>query len=424
MANTVVVREYACLTTAPVAVNTLDKAHISESAFRWLVELGQQFRRNGLPLFELDSQQHLRLDNYVGVLESPCGTVIEILPKHTTETTPASESRELLTRLIKTSMQISVREADFANVERFEMPIREWLITCFLNELEVLIKRGLQFDYQVREEEARYLRGQLDIAKQLRQPPGKAHVFNIRHDLFLPNRPENRLLKSALISVCAKTQDNDNWRLGHELLSQLHQLPESSDIRGDFKSWSNDRLLTHYRPIKPWCEFVLNQHVPLSVAGGWRGISMLFPMEKLFENYVAAQLRKAIGNKGTVRTQLATEYLCEHKGKGVFKLKPDLEVVMGDKRWIMDTKWKLLDVYNGGVTYGASEQDFYQMLAYGTKYLNSAGELILIYPRWKYFEDKSLSPFIFSRNLRVNVVSFDLNGAKVRLEHFIGVNTD
>ena len=410
MKSTVVVREYAYLTTAPVAANTLDRAHISESAFRWLVELGQQFRRNGLPLFELDSQKLLRLDNYVGVLESPCGTVIEVLPKHTTEQTSAVEARALLKRLIKTSMQLSVREADFADVERFEMPIREWLITCFLNELEVLLKRGLQFDYQVREEEARFLRGQLDIAKQLRQPPGKAHVFNIRHDLFLPDRPENRLIKSALVAVCSATQDNDNWRLAHEILSQLLQLPESSDTRADFKSWSTDRLLTHYRPIKPWCEFILNQHVPYSVSGGWRGISMLFPMEKLFENYVAEQLRRAIGNKGTVRTQLSTEYLCEHKGKGVFKLIPDIEVVIGDKRWIMDTKWKLLDVYSGGSTYGLSERDFYQMLAYGYKILHSQGDLVLIYPAWKNFpSNENISPFEFDNQTTLLVTSFNLN---------------
>ncbi|EAQ32568.1 McrC family protein [Idiomarina baltica] len=410
MTSTVVVREYAYLTTASVAANTLDRAHISESAFRWLVELGQQFRRNGLPLFELDSQKLLRLDNYVGVLESPCGTVIEVLPKHTTEQTSAAEARALLKRLIKTSTQLSVREADFADVERFEIPIREWLITCFLGELEVLLKRGLQFDYQVREEEARFLRGQLDIAKQLRQPPGKAHVFNIRHDLFLPDRPENRLIKSALVTVCSATQDNDNWRLAHEIISQLLQLPESSDIRADFKSWSTDRLLTHYRPIKPWCEFILNQHVPLSVSGGWRGISMLFPMEKLFENYVAEQLRRAIGSKGTVRTQLATEYLCQHKGKGVFKLRPDIEVVIGDQRWIMDTKWKLLDVDNGGQTYGLSEKDFYQMLAYGSKLLHSQGDLVLIYPAWKNFpSNENISPFEFDNQTTLLVTSFNLN---------------
>lgn len=427
MTSTVVVREYAYLTTAPLAVNTIDRAHISESAFRWLVELGQQFRRNGLPLFELDSQKLLRLDNYVGVLESPCGTVIEVLPKHTTEQTSAAEARALLKRLIKTSMQLSVREADFADVERFEMPIREWLITCFLGELEVLLKRGLQFDYQVREEEARFLRGQLDIAKQLRQPPGKAHLFNIRHDLFLPDRPENRLIKSALVAVCSATQDNDNWRLAHEMLSQLLQLPESSDPRADFRSWSTDRLLTHYRPIKPWCEFILNQHVPLSVSGGWRGISMLFPMEKLFENYVAEQLRRAIGNKGIVRTQLATAYLCEHKGKGVFRLRPDIEVVIGDKRWIMDTKWKLLDLYNGGSTYGLSERDFYQMLAYGYKLLRSEGDLILIYPAWEKFPyEQRILPFYFDNKMKLGIQSVSLmDDSRFRL--FVterGITTD
>ncbi|RUO29233.1 restriction endonuclease [Aliidiomarina sedimenti] len=419
MTSTVVVREYAYLTTAPVTANTLDRAHICESAFRWLVELGQQFRRNGLPLFELDSHKLLRLDNYVGVLESPCGTVIEVLPKHTTEETSSAEARSLLKRLIKTSMQISVREADFANVQRFEMPIREWLITCFLSELEVLLKRGLQFDYQVREEEARFLRGQLNITKQLRESPGKAHVFNIRHDLFLPDRAENRLIKSALVAVCAATHDNDNWRLAHEMLSQLLQLPESSDPRADFKSWSTDRLLTHYRPIKLWCEFILNQHLPLAVSGGWHGISVLFPMERLFENYVAEQLRKAIGDKGAVRTQLATEHLCQHKGKGVFKLRPDIEVVIGDKRWIMDTKWKLLDVYNGGPTYGLSERDVYQMLAYGTRCLDSKGELVLIYPHWDLFPYTQLDAFHFSPTLRLNVLSVDLNIEVISLEQFV-----
>ncbi|HAS22647.1 MAG TPA: restriction endonuclease, partial [Idiomarina loihiensis] len=211
------------------------------------------------------------------------------------------------------------------------------------------------------------------------------------------------------VAVCSATQDNDNWRLAHEMLSQLLQLPESSDPRADFKSWSTDRLLTHYRPIKPWCEFILNQHIPLSVSGGWRGISMLFPMEKLFENYVAEQLRRAIGNKGTVRTQLATEYLCEHKGKGVFKLRPDIEVVIGDKRWIMDTKWKLLDVDNGGQTYGLSEKDFYQMLAYGNKYLQSQGSLVLLYPAWdKFPSTRRVAPFYFDEKLVLTVSSFCL----------------
>ena len=55
----------------------------------------------------------------------------------------------------------------------------------------------------------------------------------------------------------------------------------------DFQSWQDSRLMAHYQAIKPWCEFVLNQHIPMAVQGDWRGLSLLFPMEKLFESYVA-----------------------------------------------------------------------------------------------------------------------------------------
>lgn len=410
-AQTVIVREFAQLTTAQLAENTLDRAQISCSAFQWLIELGQQFKASGVPLLELNNQRSLKLDNYVGVLESPCGQVIEVLPKHTTEDIPASRARSVLKRLIQTSMQIHVRETGFADIRKFEMPMREWLVSCFLNELDLLVKRGLQFDYQVREEQTRYLRGQLDISKQLRQPLGRAHIFNIRHDLFLPNRAENRLLKTALVKVCKLTQDSDNWRLSHEVLSQLQQLPETKNIKADFLNWSNDRLLTHYRAVKPWCELILSQHVPIAIAGGTRGISMLFPMERLFESFVTAKLSVALGRRGVVKSQIATQHLCEHQGRGVFKLRPDIEMCIDNKRWILDVKWKLLDIFNKSRAYKLSEKDFYQVLAYGFKYLEGSGELVLIYPAWAGFpKDIELPYFHFDNQLKVKVIPFDLEG--------------
>ena len=41
--------------------------------------------------------------------------------------------------------------------------------------------------------------------------------------------------------------------------------------------------MAHYQAIKPWCELILNQQMPIAVSGEWRGMSLLFPMEKLFE---------------------------------------------------------------------------------------------------------------------------------------------
>ncbi|WP_445427362.1 McrC family protein [Alishewanella sp. HL-SH05] len=419
----VVVREYARLTTAKLAINTLDEAHISLSAFSWLVKLGQQFKANGLQLLELDDLQWLRLDNYVGVLESPCGQVIEILPKHRVEGECKQSARKLLRKLILNAMQLKQRETQHADIERFDAPLPEWLMRQFLSELDSLVKRGLRFDYQRVEEQQRYLRGQLDVVKQLRQPPGREHVFNIRHDIFTANRAENRLLKAALIRICKTTQDNENWRLAHELQSMLHELPEATDIAADFNAWRNDRLMAHYQAVKPWCEFVLSQHVPLAVQGEWRGISMLFPMERLFESYVATELSHAAALlpdiKGAVDTQLATRYLCSHQNKAFFLLRPDLQLTLGATRWILDTKWKLLNAEDRENKYGLSQQDFYQLFAYGQYYLGGKGTLVLIYPAWhKFPANTKLAAFSFNDDLKLLVLPFDLE-ADNAAEHLI-----
>lgn len=411
--SAVVVREYARLTSAPLTANTLDQAHISVSAFRWLVKLGQQFKANGLQLLALDDQQWLRLDNYVGVLESPCGQVIEILPKHRVEGECVASARKLLRKLILNAMQLKQRETQHTDIERFDAPLPEWLIQQFLTELDHLVKRGLRFDYHRVEEQQRFLCGQLDVVKQLRQPPGREHLFHISHDIFTADRPENRLLKAALLRVCKTTQDNDNWRLAHELQSMLHELPVSSDFQSDFKAWRHDRLMAHYQAIKPWCEFVLSQHVPLAVQGQWQGISMLFPMERLFESYVASALNDAAqlepSIQGTVNTQLASRYLCTHNNKNFFQLKPDLQLTLGPVRWILDTKWKLLEAADRDKKYGLSQQDFYQLFAYGQYYLQGEGTLVLIYPAWQKFPaDIRLKDFKFNHKLKLLVLPFDL----------------
>lgn len=418
MSNAVVVREYARLTFAELAENTLDRAQITASAFRWLVELGQQFRANGLALLELDNQQWLRLDNFVGVLESPCGQVIEILPKHRSATNCIDSARRLLCKLICNALDIKSRDTSHASIERFDTALPEWLMRQFLQELDSLFKRGLRFEYQRTDEQQRFLRGRLDVQKQLRQPPGREHLFHIQHDVFSADRPENRLLKTALLKICVTTQDSENWRLAHELQSLLHDLPDSTDITDDFQRWQDSRLMAHYQAIKPWCEFVLNQHVPMAVQGDWRGLSLLFPMEKLFESYVAAELTKAaaqqLGRANQVQTQLASRYLCTHLAQDMFQLKPDLSLSLGfdkpsTKQWILDTKWKLLDSSDKDDKYGLSQQDFYQMFAYGHKYLNGNGTLVLIYPVWDKFSGGTAPlHFSFSSELDLLALPFDL----------------
>jgi 5-methylcytosine-specific restriction enzyme subunit McrC len=315
----------------------------------------------------------------------------------------------------------AAREVGVADVLQFKRPLHEWIMAQFLAELDVLIKRGIRFDYQCIEEEQRYLRGQLNVVGQMRQPPGRQHVFQIRHDVFLPDRPENRLIKTALDKVCTHTQVPESWRLAHELAGRMTEIPRSRQVKADFNCWHKNRLMAHYQAIKPWCELVLGENMPLAVLGDTRGLSLLFPMEKLFEAYVEVCLRKQLVQGAQLKYQLASQYLCRHQDRDFFQLRPDLMIVQGHECWIMDCKWKRLDgtlrAYGddlGMQKYGLSQSDFYQLFSYGQKYLNGKGEMVLIYPQTANFS-APLPVFHFSNDLWLWVLPFDLNEGRLLL---------
>jgi 5-methylcytosine-specific restriction enzyme subunit McrC len=403
----ITIREYARLTTDNVTAPTLDLAQVSESAFDWLCKLNASFSNAGAALVQLENRRLLKLDNYVGVLETPCGTRLEILPKHFEQEDCIKQSRALLRRMIQASLNLPTREVGAADLQNFDAPLSEWVMGRFLLALDHLIKRGLRFDYQRVEEEQRFLRGQLDVVKQMRQPPGRQHHFQVRHDIYLPDRPENRVLKLALDQVCKTTTDAGNWRLAHELRSVLLEVPTSRDVQQDFKRWSNERLMAHYVPVKPWCELIIKQQTPLAVAGDWHGMSLLFPMERLFERYVAASLGRDLQRDARLQTQSKSKYLCQHKGKNFFQLRPDLLVRHQQKSWVLDTKWKRLSTSSEEKNYGLKQSDFYQLFAYGHKYLEGDGELVLIYPRRSVF-DTPLKVFEFGPKLMLWVLPFDM----------------
>jgi len=405
----VTIREYARLTTAAVE-SSLDLVQISASAFDWLCELSARFNKNGAPLLQIEGRQVLKWDSYVGVLETPCGTRLEILPKHHEQDDCLVKGRQLLRKLIQSALQLKPREASVASLALFDAPLSEWVMGQFLAELDLLVKRGVRFDYQRIEEEQRFLRGQLNVVVQMRQPPGRQHHFQIRHDVFLPDRAENRLLKLALEQVAKSTQDAANWRLANELRTMLAELPASRQVIQDFRAWSRDRLMAHYQAIKPWCELILNQQMPIAVSGEWRGMSLLFPMEKLFECYVEGWLRKQLLPTARLTSQASREYLCAHDKDRMFCLKPDLLIDDSKQRWILDTKWKRVDARKPEKNYDLSQADFYQLFAYGHKYRNHTGvpRLVLIYPYWSGLQ-RALPVFDYGDGMNLWVLPFNLD---------------
>jgi|TARA_R110002060_G_scaffold68010_4_gene76678 5-methylcytosine-specific restriction enzyme subunit McrC len=408
----ITIREYGLLVKGGNNCD-ISCSSISASAFEWLLVNGQSVGESNRELVRVKRQGKsiaLQVVNFVGVLDTPCGSRIEILPKVAANDENPELARKTLLKMLSVVEKLKLEQFHQSSLQTLKQPLFEVLITQFLQATSKLIKRGLRSQYKRIEKETSFLKGQLLTAKQIRQRPGRQHYFQVSHDVFTADRAENRLLHSAIAQVFKWTKSTNNQRLARELLFVFHDIEKSTDYKSDFRKWSKDRTLAHYRDIKPWCELILSQQSPITMSGVNNGVSFLFPMEVLFERYVAAKLKRQINKPLRLTEQTQNKALTKHKEQNWFKLRPDI-VVYNDKTIVsvMDTKWKLLNqnLNTGKDKYHLAQSDMYQLFAYGEKYMNGEGELYLIYPKHEKFETP-LEHFSFKPGLQLNVVPYDL----------------
>lgn len=402
---------------------------ISAKSFNWLEKqcLKQdEEHRKLLRYCTHKGVKAFQVQNYVGVISTPYGEQIEVLPKivraekgdiDQEDTDQSDSSRKSFLNMLRHLKQFRNIESSDSMISAHKMPLLEVFVRQFLLSVNTLVKRGLRSDYIRVEENQTFLKGRLLVAKQLRHNLVNQHKFYVEYDEFLPDRPVNRLLHSALAKVTSFAKTNINQKLCRELMFAFADVPKSTDIKSDFNAMKLGRGMSMYDSPISWARLILNDDSPLSMDGKSSAISLLFPMEAIFESYVASILRKQLIPEYSLKEQIRSETLVKHKGDNWFRLKPDLTLHAGSDKspvCVMDTKWKLLDASkdNGTIKYGLSQSDFYQMFAYGHKYLKGEGVLVLIYPRTEKFNEPIKDEFIFSDGgdgLRLYVLPFDIS---------------
>ncbi|REL27747.1 restriction endonuclease [Thalassotalea euphylliae] len=372
-----------------------------------------------LRLRQVEHCEVLQVKNYAGVVFTPDGTQIEVLPKiakksdvSLTEEARAKRARDALLNMLKTLKGFRHIKTQSANLAKQKMPLLEVFIAQFLSSVNELIKRGLRSDYVQQEDNLAFLKGKLLVAKQLQHNFVNKHQFYVAYDEYVHNRPVNRLIHSALKKVAGYSRSAANQKLLQELLFAFADIPLSKNIKNDFASVRLDRGMNYYEAPLAWARLVLEGFSPLTMQGKSSGFSLLFPMEAVFESYVASVLAKQLRPTLSLKTQASAQYLVKHKGKKRFQLRPDLLIEEnGTNICVLDTKWKLVDAGGEASMYGLSQSDFYQMFAYGHKYLKGEGELILIYPSHDKFQKPISQSFNFDEQatLKLWVVPFDIS---------------
>jgi len=299
------------------------------------------------------------------------------------------------------------------------MPLLEVFIGEFLRAVEHLVKRGLRSDYNPQQDNLFALRGKLQMATHLRHNLCRRDRFFAEFDEFSPDRPENRLLHAALRRALAWTASQTHQQLARELCFVFAEVPMSPHPSTEFQRVRRDRGMAHYDGALAWARLILEDESPLTGAGDHRAPSLLFPMEAVFEAFVAKHLARQLGQGFTLHTQARSLALVRHLEKDWFRLKPDLLVQAAKvNRLVLDTKWKLIDGQQATSPekYGLDQGDFYQLHAYGQNYLDGEGDVVLIYPKTDAFH-KALPVFEFpkSSGLRLWVLPFCLRDKRLLL---------
>jgi 5-methylcytosine-specific restriction enzyme subunit McrC len=361
----------------------------------------------------------VQVTSFVGVIQPPKGSPIEVLPKVGKAIGGgAAEARKLLIEMLRCLPGFRHVKTDHANLLAAKMPMPEVFIAEFLLSVQAIVKRGLRGDYVLKEDNLFALRGKLLVVQQLRHNLLHTDRFYTAHDEFSTDRPEHRLLRAALGKVLAQTSTPDNQRLARELDFAFADIAPSRHPALDFSRVRRDRGMVYYDDALAWARLILSEHTPLTGAGQHEAPSLLFPMEAVFEAFVAEHLPRQLPRSFVLKSQVRSEYLIAHRQQRWFRLKPDLLVRDAhETRMVLDTKWKLLDAAqdNASDKYGLSEADFYQMHAYGHSYLRGAGELALVYPLTDTFKQPLEFSFLHTPRLRLWVLPFCLKERRLHL---------
>lgn len=324
--------------------------------------------------------------NYVGLIQMRNGCQIQVLPKinlGNKADADNAETKRIFLKMLKSMKDFPSKVFSDANIRVDKMNMYEIFINMYLQEVRQLVKKGIKSSYVELEDNLRYYRGKLLTNQHIKQNMSHRERFYMSYDEFNPDISENRIVKATLQKLQQLTTSAENSKEISQLLNYFDGINPSINHDKEFARIKMDRSMEDYITLMQWSRVFLQNKSFTTFSGRTVSRALLFPMEKVFESYVAQNLRKIMGKDGWETTVQDKGFYLFTEPYKQFALRPDIVCRKGNRTVILDTKWKnLTDNYR--INYGIQQADMYQMYAYSKKYKTS--EIWLLYPTNKEME--------------------------------------
>lgn len=336
-----------------------------------------------------DHHRHLTARQAVGVLAGE-GCSLEILPK--VDPTRADEEaptvRRRLVHMLDVALGLDISAGEAASMDRHAESLLEIFIALFADRLLAEVRRGLPRQYQERENDLAALRGRLRTVHQFTVHAVRPDRLACRFDELSGDTALLRIMKACVLLLSRHAKRAETQRKLSELRFLLSAV---ADVRRAMLPWRDvriDRTSRRWTALLELADLLLGArwqetHV---AAAQLHGISLLFPMNDLFERYIAVQLRRAVTASGIEVVAQGGLACCLGEWRkdqpcfgNVFRTRPDIILRGGGRNLaVIDTKWKRFGPHSLNAKDGVSQADVYQLMAYARLY--QCSRLMLLYP--------------------------------------------
>lgn len=357
--------------------------------------------------------KYLQAKSYVGTIQTIGGFTLEILPKTAKfyNDTKANEksiedSKQIFMKLLHLLYKLpNYKNIDSAKFTTDKFNLFEIFITMFLDEVGLIIKKGIKSDYIEQQDNLFYLKGKLLINEQIKRNTIHKERFFVQYDDYNQNRAENRLIKSTLMLLSKLSKDFTNIRRIRQYMEHMNWVELSQNIDNDLRQIKVGRGMEHYRNALIWAKVFLKKESFSSFSGDTIAFAILYPMEKLWECFVEWWLKKEYTHLQIEAQNGGFDFV-----KKLFTVRPDFLIKKeGKVICVADAKWKLINNNND-----FSQSDFYQLFAYKHIFLKEHIEencklmsLKIYYPQTDYLKENQVFEY-FKNEGKIKIVPLDL----------------
>lgn len=227
--------------------------------------------REAVALREKNGSKYFSAGLYCGFACLTDGTLIEILP-------PVGKTPEYARNVLCAEFSRRCGFRFDPNDKYSDANFFEYFTSVFAGETMKIIKSGVLSTYTSREENMTSVQGTILFAENIRCNLVHRERLYVRHDVFTPDRAENRIIKAAAAKLCKLTANPHSSHLLREALSYLDEVTAPRSMTAEFGRCINTRNTRKYSTILSICRMLFDRGEGTSFSGKYISCAQFYRM--------------------------------------------------------------------------------------------------------------------------------------------------